>query len=409
MSHGCRKNIVTMGDTERRAFRDAVLKMKADGVYDPYVEMHREMFLGIAHRGLGFLAWHRELLRRFEADLRAADSALRGGTSTLSIPYWDWTSERSTVGLPWTTDFLGGDGDSMTNIVQTGEFAYSNGRWTITIGDGGTIDPELRRDMGDKAFPTGRLPDTGHVTNTMGQTTYIDFRWSLEQLHNWVHNWVGGNMMEMTSPNEPVFWLHHCMLDKIWADWQAANPTVAYPTGGNDVGGFPLRQGEKLTDPMGPWNQNTPADVLVHATLGYRYDTEWQCNVVLPKKILDQSKKLAILDLTKSLVSDPVKFPLADVATNPRIDWVKTPALDKPPGGDRMLPSRPTPFLLATDHHAPRVKETGDELAELDAIWRQQLSTLGSKFALGELDDAQEKEFQTLRKEYRKFRELADG
>ena len=40
------------------------------------------------------------------------------------------------------------------------------------------------------------------------------------QLHNRVHLWVGGNMAPMTSPNDPVFFLHHCFVDKAWADWQ---------------------------------------------------------------------------------------------------------------------------------------------------------------------------------------------
>jgi tyrosinase len=35
------------------------------------------------------------------------------------------------------------------------------------------------------------------------------------QLHNRVHLWVGGNMALMTSPNDPVFFLHHCFVDKV--------------------------------------------------------------------------------------------------------------------------------------------------------------------------------------------------
>ncbi|HEX5847186.1 MAG TPA: tyrosinase family protein, partial [Rhodoplanes sp.] len=27
-------------------------------------------------------------------------------------------------------------------------------------------------------------------------------------------------MAPMTSPNDPVFFLHHCFVDKAWADWQ---------------------------------------------------------------------------------------------------------------------------------------------------------------------------------------------
>lgn len=33
----------------------------------------------------------------------------------------------------------------------------------------------------------------------------------------------------MTSPNDPVFWLHHAFLDKIWADWMARHGRVYLP------------------------------------------------------------------------------------------------------------------------------------------------------------------------------------
>ena len=40
------------------------------------------------------------------------------------------------------------------------------------------------------------------------------------QLHNRVHLYIGGNMAPMTSPNDPVFFLHHCFIDEVWDDWQ---------------------------------------------------------------------------------------------------------------------------------------------------------------------------------------------
>ena len=31
---------------------------------------------------------------------------------------------------------------------------------------------------------------------------------------------VEADLRSMTSPNDPVFFLHHCFVDKVWADWQ---------------------------------------------------------------------------------------------------------------------------------------------------------------------------------------------
>ena len=94
------------------------------------------------------------------------------------------------------------------------------------------------------------------------------------QLHNRVHLWVGGNMTSDASPNDPVFFLNHAFVDKIWADWQLKmakeadpDPTVHYVPA---EAGPP---GHNLNDKMYPWD-TTPADVLDHKKLGYQYDTE---------------------------------------------------------------------------------------------------------------------------------------
>ncbi|HEU5284966.1 MAG TPA: tyrosinase family protein, partial [Sphingomicrobium sp.] len=96
------------------------------------------------------------------------------------------------------------------------------------------------------------------------------------QLHNRVHLWVGGSMVPMTSPNDPVFFLHHCFIDKIWADWQAANEALwreqGYPGTApqyNPVSGGPV--GHNLDDRLTPWTR-TISEVLSSSALGYHYE-----------------------------------------------------------------------------------------------------------------------------------------
>lgn len=38
-------------------------------------------------------------------------------------------------------------------------------------------------------------------------------------MHNQVHVWVGGDMGPATSRNDPVFYLNHCIVDRIWEAW----------------------------------------------------------------------------------------------------------------------------------------------------------------------------------------------
>jgi hypothetical protein len=60
------------------------------------------------------------------------------------------------------------------------------------------------------------------------------------------------------SPADPLFWLHHAFIDKIWADWQALHPGVN-----------PSNPSEIL-QPL-PIMTRTVAQVLDTRALGYVY------------------------------------------------------------------------------------------------------------------------------------------
>jgi hypothetical protein len=143
--------------------------------------------------------------------------------------------------------------------------------------------PDLRRNFGDavSSLPTAdedttalALPHYDVYPYDTGADITQSFRnymagWndpsSEPQRHNRVHNWVGGSMLTDSSPNDPVFWLVHANLDRIWAKWQASN-TDDYPSSG-------APSGENLDDQMDFFSV-TPKDVLNHSSLGYTYDTE---------------------------------------------------------------------------------------------------------------------------------------
>ncbi len=294
MALRCRKNQSTLTPNERAKFVAAVLALRVNGKYDQYVQWHVDSMPN-AHRGPAFLPWHREFLRRYELDLQAVDA-------TVTLPYWDWTIDNSAAATIWDATLMGGNGRPSDGRVMTGPFAFDAGNWTLTI-DG----PDLRRRFGVSALaPT--LPVPGDVTAALGDATYDVSPWSslsasgfrnrLEgwingpQTHNRVHVWVGGSMSPASSPNDPVFFLHHCFVDKLWADWQAMHPGAAYlPASGAGAG-------HNLTDSMEPWASLgsivTPASVLDHHALGYAYDTEGVCRPTL--KIFDDRPTLKFID-----------------------------------------------------------------------------------------------------------------
>lgn len=271
---GLRKNQARLSAAEKKVFVDACLALKAQGVYDMFVRIHLEAFqAGVndpAHGGPAFLPWHREYLRRFERELQRIDSRVW-------LPYWDWTVDRSPDSSLWSADFLGGNGDS-SDRVTTGSFASASGRWELNVLDPGESRRYLRRAFGamgalatanDVAAADGIVPYDSAPWNRSSSSS-TSFRNRLEgSIHNPAHMWVGGSMMDMSSPNDPVFWLHHCNVDRLWARWQrdhVGEPFV--PTSG-------AVRGHNLNDPMSPWGGSTTvASTLDHHALQYTYDEE---------------------------------------------------------------------------------------------------------------------------------------
>lgn len=277
-----RKNQANLTPPEKAAFVAAIRALKANGTYDNFVRQHREAFLmspnDPAHNGPAFLPWHREYLRRFEAALQQV-----ANDRNLGLPYWDWTVDNSPNASLWGPDFMGGNGVGFDQRVTTGPFAFSTGQWTLTVRDPGETADFLQRAFG----AMGSLPTKTQIDDALEITPYdsapwnrqsnvdTSFRQRLEgRIHNPGHMWVGGSMMAMSSPNDPVFWLHHCNIDRLWAVWQRAHPGEAYVPESGTPG---VVAGHALDDPMHPWHREasppTPKSVLNHRALGFDYDT----------------------------------------------------------------------------------------------------------------------------------------
>lgn len=286
-----RRNVKHLSSGEKTKFVNAVLALKTKpsvlhpgdsnlNRYDDYAEVHMNAMMasvGWAHRRPAFFPWHRVMLLAFEDDLVAVDPSV-------TIPYWDWPDSASS---PFTNDFLGGDGDPAdSDKVKTGPFAHDGpNHWTIKVKD--DFYPDfLQRSFGTDptamTLPTQADVDTALVTDKYDSSPWKDWsagvRTNVESnLHNLVHRWVAGTMGAMTSPNDPVFFLHHCNIDRLWAHWQRLHPGASpyLPVSG-------ASQGHNLMDamifsdaPPAPWPGTwTPSSVIEHHVLGYQYDDE---------------------------------------------------------------------------------------------------------------------------------------
>ncbi|KAB8269268.1 tyrosinase [Aspergillus minisclerotigenes] len=76
---------------------------------------------------------------------------------------------------------------------------------------------------------------------------------SLEMIHNYIHGWTGGSHGHMSevpvAAFDPIFWLHHCNVDRILAIWQYLNPDKWFD---DRVAGDP-----KPTDPLLPFHKDS--------------------------------------------------------------------------------------------------------------------------------------------------------
>ena len=243
----CRKNIVDLDATELDRFADALNALYASGFIADMAAEHATNFYDGIHWGPAFLPWHRHFLLRMEQALQAIDSRIY-------LPYWDWTGSDSRdldIGL-WEAFFGGRDNTG-------GRFDH----WSYTRGSGGS---------------SSGLPDlAGDVVSLLQRGSYADFRqceWEL--VHTGGHNWTGGTMADLESPLDPLFYLHHNNIDRLWAIWQRLNPGLdqyTHTDGSADVDAARV----PIDSPM--VGGATPRSMLDHRALGYMYPTDMELEV----------------------------------------------------------------------------------------------------------------------------------
>jgi tyrosinase len=283
-----RKDAGTLTRGERSRFVKALLELKRRGEYDEFVRMHLAYFspdgesgLRAAHMAPSFLPWHRRLLLDLEGALRRVDSSV-------TLPYWDWTRDRTVTSAPWTADLLGGNGRRSDRQVTTGPFAHRTGNWPLKEGvtDTEFLTRDLGRSRGPIDLPTKRelawaLEDAVYDVAPWDSTVTRGFRNKLEgwgtgrgsaswRNHNRVHRWVGGTMLGAASVNDPVFWLHHAFVDLQWHRWQRRHGGARYlpatpPDSGEEQHGRIVARHQELP----PWDV-TP-DELEDVARIYRY------------------------------------------------------------------------------------------------------------------------------------------
>lgn len=220
-----RRDLRKLTDAQRDQLNSALQQAWNDPAYQTLVNYHTEM----QHRMHGsmtgdpiayqrFLPWHRLYLFLVE-------ELLRQKVPGVVIPYWNYTEDQNRP--DW--------------VFQP---------------------PGVQRNQAGAGGMT--LPTPTTLTTILQQTTYTAFTRRLElDAHNSVHNWCNGTVSSpMTATRDPIFWLLHANVDRIWDQWQATHTD-------------PVTQTPALTGVdrvMDPWTQTVDDVDDTVWDLAYRYE-----------------------------------------------------------------------------------------------------------------------------------------
>jgi tyrosinase len=198
------------------AYRDFVaVHTRAMNMADPVGMSWGVHSMGPMMPGRNFLAWHRRFVLQLEDRLRKVHSSI-------TIPFWNAIEDRT---IPAALD-------EASLLVS----------WSITR----DWDPSILASQAD-------------VDAANAMATFSAFQRTLEgAVHGLVHNAVGGTMAGPSSPGDPLFFLHHANIDRLWSEWQATHPAQA-----------PSNKTEILQPK--PLLGVAVSKVLTIKTLGYRY------------------------------------------------------------------------------------------------------------------------------------------
>jgi len=193
------------------------------------------------HANRYFLSWHRMYLYYFERILRQAS-----GDQNLTLPYWDY-SIPGRASLPGAARF---PADQVQNpLYWANRNPFFNG--------GGALPPHIT--------------ETETTLRSFAYDGSIGFNRALESRpHNGVHVSIGGSMASVAQAAlDPVFWLHHCNVDRQWNRWISRGGSRVNPT---DID-F-LSQQYNFFNETGDLVSIIGEDILTTENLGYRYDDD---------------------------------------------------------------------------------------------------------------------------------------
>jgi len=209
------------------------------------IQKHSDGFV-LIHTPQYFLPWH----RNYQIEI---EDLLQRVYCDITLPYWSYSEHpiNAFSYYPFTLDGLGGNGTGIDGCVGTGPFAFP---WI----------PAGKTSCLTRSFSSpSSVPTYMQLNNIMkAQNYYVSFSNSIQiNYHNTLHATIAGDQSTKLSPNDPVFFLLHSNVDRIWNLWQSMseqNMNAYNYTFPNNIMPYTLKS-------------VTPSDVNSLEELGIRY------------------------------------------------------------------------------------------------------------------------------------------
>jgi tyrosinase len=188
--------------------------------------------------------------------------------------------------------------------------------------------------------------------------------------HNRVHNLIGGAMGSIKiSPKDPLFWVHHANIDRLWVAWLAAGGGRKEPLETNTYWSGTFTYGSAIAPFPRVWTASTTS------YLGYQYDNETLPTTLPPPPPPPPTGQTAITAQSSVLPVRPATVQSVPLGTSrPLVLDERSVSVDVPLSAQDA--SRVRSILLDADTAAAAAAKSSPVRVVLDGV---QLTGLGEK------------------------------
>jgi hypothetical protein len=269
------------------------------------------------HGTIYFYGWHRLFLFYFEQALQDA-----AGDPNLRLPYWDYTNTAN-LAMPvefTTPTYVNTSGQTVDNPLYD---ARRNAGWN----SGGTNKLNANNTNIDRALKNADFLDPS--STVQGFQSMVD-----ASPHGTTHCAV--NPCKRTvmgavaySSNDPIFWIHHANIDRIWDCWMSIS--------GHTNPGSIMGKSYTFVNTSGAMVVKTIGNLFDGSLIDYVYEQPSNCQrATTPRALSAAAPSAKRVQSAKKMLARPVligiaKNTLLDAAvTKRRVTLDATASLDHP-------------------------------------------------------------------------------